>query len=68
MALFTKTQQLIANCQAQIVHMDAGDPDIALGLADLGRGTPELGYVCMRELRELRGPLGLPVERGRIVT
>ena len=30
MTLFTKTQheQMIANCQAQIVRMDAGDPDI----------------------------------------
>ena len=26
-------------------------------------GTPELGFVSMREIRELRGPLGLPVER-----
>ena len=92
MTLFTKTQteQLIANCQAQIIRMDAGDPDIdfkpvvklftpdaqctwllielgnddiAFGLCDLGMGTPELGFVCMREIRELRGPLGLPVER-----
>jgi len=92
MTLFTKTQheQLIANCQAQIVRMDAGDPDIdfkpvvklftpdaqctwlltelgnddiAFGLCDLGLGTPEFGFVCMREIRDLRGPLGLPVER-----
>jgi len=26
-------------------------------------GCPELGFVCMHELRDLRGPLGLPVER-----
>jgi hypothetical protein len=92
MTLFTKTQleQLIANCQAQIVRMDAGDPDIdfkpvvklftpdaqctwlltelglddiAFGLCDLGLGSPEIGFVCMREIRELRGRLGLPVER-----
>jgi hypothetical protein len=92
MTLFTKSQheQLIANCQAQIVRMDAGDPDldfkpvvklftpdaqctwlltelgnddIAFGLCDLGLGCPELGFVCMREIRDLRGPLGLPVER-----
>jgi len=92
MTLFTKTQheQLIANCQAQIVRMDLGDrdidfkpvvklftpdaqctwlltelglDDIAFGLCDLGLGTPEIGFVCMREIRELRGPLGLPVER-----
>jgi len=92
MTLITKTEheQLIANCQAQIVRMDAGDSDIdfkpvvklftpdaqctwllteldsdglLFGLCDLGMGEPELGYVCMRELREIRGPLGLPIER-----
>jgi hypothetical protein len=26
-------------------------------------GTPEIGFVCMREIRELHGPLGLPVEQ-----
>jgi hypothetical protein len=92
MTLITKaqTEQLLANCQAQIARMDAGESDIdfkpvvklftpdaqctwlltelglddiAFGLCDLGLGCPELGYVCMRELRELRGPLGLPIER-----
>ncbi len=92
MTFFTKTQheQLLANCQAQIVRMDNGQPnidfkpvvklftpdaqcawlltelgldDIAFGLCDLGLGCPELGYVSMTELRELRGPLGLPIER-----
>ena len=92
MTFFTKTQheQLLANCQAQIVRMDNGQPnidfkpvvklftpdaqctwlltelgldDIAFGLCDLGLGGPELGYVSMTELRALRGPLGLPIER-----
>ena len=92
MTLFTQAQhdQLIANCQAQIVRTDAGDPDIdfkpvvklftpdaqctwlltelgnddiAFGLCDLGMGCPELGFVLMRELREVRGPFGLPIER-----
>jgi hypothetical protein len=27
-------------------------------------GFPELGFVSMTELRVLRGPLGLPIERG----
>jgi hypothetical protein len=91
MTLITKTQheQLIANCQAQIARMDAGESDldfkpvvklftpdaqctwlltelgnddIAFGLCDLGMGCPELGYVSMTELRDLRGPLGLSVE------
>src|ERR1700688_4733356 len=92
MTLFTKTQheQLIANCQAQIVRMDNREPDIdfkpvvklftpdaqctwlltefglddiAFGLCDLGMGSPELGFVSMHELRDLRRPLGLHVER-----
>ena len=42
---------------------ELGLDDIAFGLCDLGMGSPELGYVCMRELREFRGPLGLPIER-----
>jgi len=61
---FTKTQteQPIANCQAQIVCLDAGEADIDFGLCDLGMGTPDLRFVCMREIREQRGPLGLSVE------
>src|ERR1039457_4658094 len=42
---------------------ELGNDNIAFGLADLGMGIPELGYISMRELRELRGPLGLAVER-----
>jgi Protein of unknown function (DUF2958) len=42
---------------------ELGLDDIAFGLCDLGMGAPELGYVSMSELRALRGPLGLPVER-----
>jgi hypothetical protein len=26
-------------------------------------GCPEIGFVRMRELREARGPLGLPIDR-----
>jgi len=92
MTLFTKSQheQLLANCQAQIIRMDNGQPDIdfkpvvklftpdaqctwlltelglddiAFGLCDLGVGCPELGYISMTELRALRGPLRLPIER-----
>jgi hypothetical protein len=35
---------------------------LQIAYEDVG-GTPELGFVSMREIRELRGPLGLPVER-----
>jgi len=42
---------------------ELGNDDIAYGLCDLGMGYPEVGFVSMGELRELRGPLGLPIER-----
>ena len=44
-------------------ELDPDDNDIAFGLCDLGQGTPELGYVSLAELRDLRGPGGLTVER-----
>jgi hypothetical protein len=39
------------------------DPDIAFGLCYVGLGYPELGYVDLNELNEVRGNLGLSVER-----
>jgi hypothetical protein len=39
------------------------DGDTVFGLADLGVGCPELGPFSLRELRELRLPLGLGIER-----
>jgi hypothetical protein len=38
------------------------------GLCDLGLGFPELGYVSIQELMEIRGAFGLPVERDRWFT
>jgi len=46
-----------------LTEIDPHDYDRAFGLCDLGLGTPELGYVSLRELAALRGPLGLHVER-----
>jgi hypothetical protein len=37
------------------------EPDIAFGLCDTGHGFPELGYVSLTELSEIRGPEGEPV-------
>ena len=37
--------------------------DIAFGLCDLGMGEPELGFVSLQELQEIRLPLGLSIER-----
>ena len=39
------------------------DRDMLFGLCDVGHGQPELGYVSLAELEELRGNLGLPIER-----
>ncbi len=48
-----------------LTELDPAEPDIAFGLCDLGMGCPELGYVSLAEIREVRGRLGLPVERDR---
>jgi Protein of unknown function (DUF2958) len=64
-AIFLGSQQLSVPGKALPNNSDTrlGLDDIAFGLCDLGMGTPELGFVSMSELRALRGPLGLPVER-----
>ncbi|MBX9932728.1 MAG: DUF2958 domain-containing protein [Methylobacterium sp.] len=48
-----------------LTEIDPEEPDRAFGLCDPGLGAPELGYVSLAELAELRGRLGLPVERDR---
>lgn len=52
-----------ANATWLITEADPDEPDRLFGLCDLGLGCPELGYVSLAELRALRGPLGLSVER-----
>lgn len=42
---------------------DPDEPDRLFGLCDLGLNCPELGYVSLAEIMEVRGRLGLPVER-----
>ncbi len=44
-----------------LTEMD--DEGLAFGLADLGFGTPELGYISLDEMLEVKGPGGLRVER-----
>lgn len=46
-----------------ISEMKQDNEDILFGLADLGFGTPELGYVSLSELTSISGPLGLKIER-----
>lgn len=43
-----------------ITEVDADG--LAFGLSDLGFGSPELGYISLDELAEIRGPGGLTVE------
>lgn len=52
-----------ANAAWLLSEIDPDDPGIAFGLADLGLGMPELGYICLAELAGIRGHVGLPVER-----
>jgi len=46
-----------------LTEIDPEEPDIAFGLCDLGLGFPEIGPVSLTELADVRGQLGLPVER-----
>jgi hypothetical protein len=46
-----------------LTELDPDEPDIAFGLCDLGIGFPELGSVRLSEIAQVRGALGLPVER-----
>lgn len=46
-------------------EIDPDDQDIAYGLCDLGMGCPELGSVRLSELKSVRGPAGLRIERDR---
>jgi len=47
-----------------ITELD-GDGEMAFGYCDLGFGCPELGYVSMSELKSVRLPFGLKIERDR---
>jgi len=51
-----------AGCTWLLTELDP-DEDIAFGLCDLGIGFPELGYVSLTELQQVRGKIGLPIER-----
>ncbi len=46
-----------------ISECDPDEMNLLFGLCDLGVGAPELGYVSLAEIMEVRGGLGLPVER-----
>jgi len=46
-----------------LTELDPDDEDRLFGLCDLGLGFPELGAVRLSDLVNLRGRLGLPIER-----
>jgi Protein of unknown function (DUF2958) len=50
-----------AQCTWLLTELDSDG--LLFGLCDLGLGCPELGYVSLAELNDVRGQLGLPVER-----
>ncbi|QGN56520.1 DUF2958 domain-containing protein [Novosphingobium sp. Gsoil 351] len=52
-----------ANATWLLTELDPDDEDRAFGLCDLGFSSPELGYVRLSDLENLRGPFGLAVER-----
>ena len=59
--------KLFNPCGAATWLLSELDPEtnIAFGLCDLGMGHPELGYVSIDELRSVRLPFGLKIERDR---
>lgn len=46
-----------------LASLDPENPEVAFGLCDLGVGCPEMGSVLLTEIEEVRGALGLRVER-----
>ena len=46
-----------------LTEIDPIDSDRAYGLCDLGHGRPDLGYVSLRALEDVRDQVGLRVER-----
>jgi Protein of unknown function (DUF2958) len=46
-----------------LTELDPEDGDTAFGLCDLGIGYPELGYASLAEIRSIKLPLGLYIER-----
>ena len=46
-----------------ITEIDPDDGDTLFGLCDLGLGFPELGYVSLTELAQIRNRFDLGIER-----
>jgi hypothetical protein len=52
-------------CTWLLTELDHRDLDTAYGLCDLGQGTPQLGYVSLKEIASTKFQFGLPAERDR---
>jgi Protein of unknown function (DUF2958) len=52
-----------ANAIWLLTEIDPDNPALAFGLCDLGLGSPEVGYLSLDEIGNVRGPMGLPIER-----
>ena len=52
-----------ANATWLVTECDIDEPNRLFGLADLGLSFPELGWFNLSEIKEIRGRLGLRVER-----
>ena len=50
-------------CTWLLSEIDPDYPDIAWGVADLGMDCTEFGTISLSEIEQVRGRLGLPVER-----
>jgi hypothetical protein len=48
-----------------LTEVSPANPKIAFGLADLGQGCPELGYIDLSELASVRTRFGLRLEIDR---
>ena len=46
-----------------LTEMIPEDHSTVFGLADLGLGFPEMGYISLRELEEIELPYGMRIER-----
>lgn len=52
-----------ANAYWLLAETDPDNADRAFGLCDLGLGTPELGWVSLQEIMQVRGPMRMPIAR-----
>jgi hypothetical protein len=56
--------KLFNPCGAATWLITEMDPNgLMFGLCDLGMGSPELGYVHLEELKQVKLPFGLKIER-----